>query len=45
MKNIYVSPVAEVSVLNTEDVVMISGMQIKENGSLTETSWDDLTNG
>lgn len=42
MKNAYVSPVVEVSVLNTEDVVMVSGLEIKENGTLTETSWNDL---
>jgi len=42
MKNTYVSPVVEVSVLNTEDVVMISGLDIKDNGTLVETSWDDL---
>ena len=42
MKNAYVSPVAEVSVLNTEDVVMVSGLEIKADGTLTETSWEDL---
>ncbi len=42
MKNTYVSPIAEIVVLNTEDVVMISGLEIKENGSLEETSWENL---
>lgn len=42
MKNTYVSPVVEVAMLNTEDVVMISGLDIKESGTLTETSWGDL---
>jgi len=42
MKNTYVSPVVEVSVLNIEDVVMASGLEIKDSGTLTETSWDDL---
>jgi len=42
MKNTYVSPVVEVSVLNTEDVVMVSGLEIKDNGTLIETSWEDL---
>lgn len=43
MKNTYVSPVVEVSVLNTEDVVMVSAMEIKPSGTLVETSWDDLS--
>ena len=42
MKNIYVSPVVEVSVLDTEDVVMISGLTVKDEGSLDEISWGQL---
>ena len=42
MKNTYVSPVVEVSVLATEDVVMISALEIKPNCKLEETSWEDL---
>lgn len=43
MKITYVAPEVELSVLDTEDVVMISGLTIKEQGSLTETNWSDLT--
>ena len=42
MKNIYVSPVVEIAALSTEDVVMISALEIKPNGKLEETSWEDL---
>lgn len=43
MKNTYVSPVVEVATLNTEDVVMISGLEIKDSGTLPETSWGNLS--
>lgn len=42
MKESYVAPEVELSLLNTEDVVMISGLSIKDSGSLTETSWGSL---
>lgn len=43
MKNTYVSPVVEISAISTEDVVMISGLTIKESGTLPETNWSDLS--
>ena len=42
MKNAYVAPVIEVIALETEDVVMISGLVIEESGKLPETSWSEL---
>lgn len=38
----YVSPVVEVSELSIDDVVMVSGLEIKPEGSLPETDWDDI---
>ena len=35
----YSAPVVEIEVLNTEDVVMISGFEIQKDGSLTEIGW------
>lgn len=37
--NTYVAPVLELVVLETEDVVMISGIKTQESGELTEISW------
>lgn len=42
MKNTYVSPEVEITVVSTEDVVMISGLSIKDSGTLTETNWSSL---
>lgn len=42
MKNTYVAPVVELATLASEDVVMISGVELKESGVLTEISWSDL---
>ena len=38
----YEAPVVDVVILNTEDVVMISGLSIKEEGSLTQVSWESI---
>lgn len=39
----YEAPVVDVVILNTEDVVMISGLSIKEEGTLTQVSWESIT--
>ncbi len=38
----YEAPVVDVVILNTEDVVMISGLSIKEEGTLTQVSWESI---
>lgn len=42
MKNIYVSPEIEITAISTEDVVMISALDVKESGSLTEIGWGSI---
>ena len=39
----YVAPALELVVLETEDVVMISGIKTEENGTLPEISWGSKT--
>lgn len=43
MRNAYVAPVIELIALETEDVVMISGLVVEPSGKLPETSWGDLS--
>ena len=42
MKNAYVAPVIELIALETEDVVMISGLVVEPSGELPSTSWSEL---
>ena len=39
----YVVPTIEIEVLNVEDIVMVSNVQITPEGSLTEIQWGNLT--
>ncbi len=38
----YVAPIVEIEVLNTADVVMVSGLAVEDNGELKKTSWGDI---
>ncbi len=42
MKQVYVAPEVELSLLETEDVVMISALDVKESGSLSEIGWSSI---
>lgn len=39
----YVAPALELVVLNTEDVLQVSGISTKESGSFKEFSWGENT--
>lgn len=39
----YTAPVVEIEVLNVEDIVMVSGVALGGEGTLTEIQWGDLT--
>ena len=39
----YEAPVVDVVILNTEDVVMVSGLTIEDEGTLTQVSWESLS--
>ena len=39
----YVVPTIEIEVLNVEDIVMVSNVQVDPEGSLTEIQWGNLT--
>lgn len=43
MKKTYIVPELEIESLVVDDIVMISGVSVKESGSLSEIGWDDLT--
>ncbi len=39
----YVAPALELVVLNTEDVLQVSGITTQESGNFKEFSWSDNT--
>ena len=43
MKVTYVAPEIEITVVDDEDVIMISGLEIKASGELTEVGWSSLS--
>lgn len=43
MKVTYVAPEIEITVVDDEDVIMISGLEIKDSGDLTEVGWGSLS--
>lgn len=43
MKVTYVAPEIEITVVDDEDVIMISGLVIKASGDLTEVGWGSLS--
>ncbi len=43
MKNIYVSPEFELTVISTEDVVMISNIHVETSGSLPSIGWSEIS--
>lgn len=43
MKVTYVAPEIEITVVDDEDVIMISGLEIKDSGDLPEVGWGSLS--
>ena len=43
MKVTYVAPEIEITVVDDEDVIMISGLEIKDSGDLPEVGWSSLS--
>lgn len=43
MKKTYIVPELEIESLVTDDIVMISGVSVKESGELESIGWEDLT--
>ena len=43
MKVTYVAPEIEITVVDDEDVIMISGLEVKDSGDLPEVGWGSLS--